>query len=216
VTADYSKHVRQFSRDSGRQVRRSAKIHDTSSTVSEVISGNTYPFPGPNSPISGGQLTRDTITSSRCWFKGAFTYYLPPPDTPVQWFERYESYAHRLFGLRIDPDLLWKLAPWSWAVDWVTNTGSVIRNWSAFQNDGLVMHYGYVMEEKRKEVIYNLTATSLRGGYSTPALTDKVTYLTKSRRGATPYGFGLNPASFTPKQASIISALGINRWAGRR
>lgn len=123
---------------------------------------------------------------------------------------RQEALANKLFGLRLTPELWWQLSPWSWAADWVGNTGSVLHNLSAFSNDGLVMRYGYVMETVKVVTTYTLVDCVLRTGQKVDS---SQTYVQerKQRRRATPFGFGLNPASFSDKQWSIIAALGISR-----
>nr|QDH91240.1 MAG: hypothetical protein H2Rhizo31664e9351_000003 [Leviviridae sp.] len=213
VTSNYQKHINQYARDSGRHIRRSAKLIDTSSTVSSLVNTNLGPYPTPRNIVAGGTLTKDVTTYQRVWFKGSYTYYLPPVD-PVtgSYYKRYAAYADKLFGLSLSPDLLWKITPWTWAIDWMTNTGSVIRNWDAFHNKGLVLHYGYVMEQKTIITKWSLDGFRLS---SNPlrSLTDFEVQTCKVRRKATPYGFGLNPASFSPFQNGVIAALGINRVA---
>jgi hypothetical protein len=213
VTDNYQKIIQQYDRDSGRHVRRNAKLFDTTNTVSSVVQTNAGPFPTPSQIVSGGTLSKDVITKQRVWFKGSFTYYLPPIDGSVHsYYARYSAYASKLYGLSLSPDLLWKVTPWTWAIDWLSNTGSVIRNYDAFHNQGLVMHYGYVMEEKIVATKYRLDGFKLRTNPLT-SLEDYTFQLSRVRRKATPYGFGLNPGSFTPFQNGVIAALGINRTA---
>jgi hypothetical protein len=213
VSDHLSKVAQQYDRDSGRHVRRSAKLWDRSSTVSSLVSSNAAPYPTPSQLQLGGKLYKDVTLKEHVWFKGSFTYYLPPIDGSVHsYFDRYGAYASKFFGLRLDPDLLWKVTPWSWAIDWMTNSGSIIRNWNAFHNQGLVMHYGYVMEEKIEATKYRVDGFKLSSNPLT-SLEDFTFQISRVRRKATPYGFGLTPGSFTPFQNGIIAALGINRAA---
>ena len=154
-----------------------------------------------------GKLTRTEQTTIHRWFSGSFTYYLPPEKAG---YKSFDAYAHRLYGLRLDIDLIWKVAPWTWAADWITNFGDNVRNVAAFSNDGLVMRYGYVMEKTTTVVEYALNGLKL---YGQPPLNLKQAFITqtKVRRKATPYGFGLDPGTFTAKQWSIIAALGISK-----
>lgn len=211
VTDKFTRVIQQYDRDSGRHVRRNTKLFDTSSTVSSLISSNAAPFPTPSQLQLGGPLYKDVISKQRVWFKGSFTYYLPPIDGSVSsYYQRYAAYSQRLFGLRLNIDLLWKVTPWTWALDWMANSGSVIRNWEAFHNQGLVMHYGYVMEEKIESTRFRLSGFRLASN-PISSLEDYTFQISRCRRKATPYGFGLNPGSFTPFQNGIIAALGINR-----
>jgi hypothetical protein len=208
-----TKIIQQYDRDSGRHIRRNAKLFDTSSTTSSDSGPGQGPFPTPSLIVATGHRITDVTLKQRVWFKGSFTYYLPPVDgSALSYFHRYSAYADKLFGLSLNPDLLWKVTPWTWALDWMANTGPIVRNWNAFHNQGLVMHYGYVMEEKIETTRRRLTGFKLNSN-PTSSLEDYVFQISRVRRKATPYGFGLNPASFTPFQNGIIAALGINRSA---
>jgi len=217
VTNNLGRQAHDYHAHSGQDIRRRRTVIDTTSVTGQAPIANQYPYPALDASHyrTPGIMHIQVTTSQKVWFSGAFTYYLPPADNFVHWFNRYENFAHRFYGLRLDPDLLWRIAPWSWAADWFTNTGDVVRNLSAFNNDGLVMRYGYVMEHLRKETVYDLVGCTWADG--TPAsFRDTVVLDTKSRRGANPYGFGVNPGSLTPRQSAIIGALGINRWTGWR
>ena len=72
------------------------------------------------------------------------------------------------------------------------------------------MHYGYVMEEKIESTRFRLSGFRLASN-PISSLEDYTFQISRCRRKATPYGFGLNPGSFTPFQNGIIAALGINR-----
>lgn len=211
VSLQAQKHITNYDMNSGKNIRRSRKILTTQSASTPIVYPGSGPVPTPATLASTGTLTQTDVISQRVWFSGCFTYYLPPLDgSVISYYRRYSRYAQKLFGVGLDPHLLWQLAPWSWASDWFLNTGSVIRNWSAFSTQGLVMRYGYVMEEKTKWTTYSLDGYRM-SSCSSPPLLDTRIEISRVRLRATPYGFGLNPASFTPFQNSIIAALGINR-----
>jgi hypothetical protein len=212
VTSSAQKTLEQYSRDSGKHIRRRRNISSSLVTDTFTYSGNFVPYPPPQITVTGGQLTRTTSIQTRSWFSGAFTYYLPPIDGSVSsYYNRYSAYAQKLYGIKpLDPFLVWELTPWSWALDWISNSRSVLRNLSAFSTGDLVMHYGYVMEEKIKTQSWALTGYKFPHA-SSPTLWDTRTEISRVRLKATPFGFGLNPASFSPFQKGIIAALGINR-----
>lgn len=143
------------------------------------------------------------------WFTAAYMYYCPPPDTP----ERWQSDANKLLGARLTPNVLWNLAPWSWAADWISNTGDIAANLTYLNTDDLVIHHAYIMEETEisHEWIMEVPANYYRS-YPEPQLL-KQTFKTVNKRRirATPYGFGLNWDGFTPKQMAIIGALAASR-----
>ncbi len=200
-----------YARNSGHDVRRGATVsHTTTTTIQDLGLANAA---GPFNVYmvsKKGRLKLTRIDETRIWFRGAFTYYLPSDDTKLGKLKRYEALAHKLFGLRLDPDLLWKLAPWSWAADWIGNVGDNVHNWSAFQNDGLVMRYGYIMEEKSSTFSYSLEDFVTSDGEHFN-LNQVFRHSRRKRVRATPYGFGLNPSTFSAKQWSIIAALGLSK-----
>lgn len=222
--ADTVKHasarMQAYAKGSNHPIRRRYSFPIQSSTEVSTISSSWSGFPALPSPMysSYGVLTRTITTSAERWFSGTYTYYLPPviPEDNefVQAINKWkiaEAYANRLFGLRLTPDLLYKIAPWSWALDWVTNTGDVIHNWSSFANDGLVLKHGYLMEKLSSVTEYSCSEVRFKNG-AVAAPYDRFESVTKSRHRATPYGFGVNPASFNAKQWSVIAALGISKY----
>lgn len=216
---DSAKIVKQYMQSANRPVHRTYRYPIESAVTEQgVVSSNASGVPAlPSSFYTRqGVLTRTVTVTREIWFSGSFTYYLPPivPEDNefVQGINRWkqnEQIANKLFGTRLTPDLLYKLTPWSWAANYVSNAGDVVHNWSAFANDGLVMNYGYLMETKTSREVYALDGLHINGKlcYAKQTL-EKVT---KSRHVASPFGFGVNPASFTAKQWSIIAALGISK-----
>lgn len=207
VARDADRHIAQYVRDSGRGIRR--KYHFPDEITTTVLNmGNGYSAPSLDSylVVGPGKLTKTETTVKKRWFSGSFTYYLPNTVNA----KMREQLAAKLYGLRLTPDLIWKIAPWSWAADWVTNIGDVIHNVSAFREDGLVMRYGYMMETITVTTTYALNGVRL---WNQPPLNLSQTFVvtSKTRRKATPYGFGLDPGTFSAKQWSIIAALGITK-----
>jgi hypothetical protein len=199
-----------FLRNSGRNIRRRYTFPTESSTiVTELGKGYGSPVLVTQLYQHPGDLTKEVRTETKRWFSGCFTYYVPPLTYKSAGVVA-EQLASKLYGLRVTPDLVWKLAPWSWAVDWVSNVGDVVHNFSAFSNDGLVMRYGYVMEHKSVITTWTLKEIALTGAGSF-TLHQFASQSVKTRRRATPYGFGLNSSDFSAKQWSIIAALGISR-----
>jgi len=211
VAKNLDKYIQQYSRGSGQNIRRRRTLPSESATAT-VNMGVAYGSPVLDTPHYSrpGYLLRTDRKTANRWFSGCFTYYLPSAVGFGNRARRTEALANRLLGTRLTPDLVWKLAPWSWAADWVGNAGNVIHNWSAFSNDGLIMRYGYVMETTVSETVYSLRDCVLYEGRRLD-LDQTVRSVTKSRSRATPYGFGLNESDFSSKQKAIILALGISR-----
>jgi hypothetical protein len=203
--------MRQYERDSGKNIRRRYAF-PIDREVETTVREGTYPDLTTGAYFnSSGQLKTTTTYEREVWFSGCFTYYLNLGKSQADRMQYAAQQAKRLYGVRLTPDVLWNLAPWSWAADWVANTGDVLKNISAFSTDGLVMRYGYIMETRRVTVDRVLRGAVPKMGTDTSYLHDRYGTITKVRHAASPYGFGLSPDSFTGKQWSILAALGIAR-----
>jgi len=211
--------VEQLKRDSGRLIRRRYTFPEIRTTTTTVESSNAYGSPGhrligPNCYDGGpGKLTKTREETYRFWFSGAYTYVYPDGHRAVDRMLAAESRLNRLFGTRVNPELLWELTPWSWAADWVSNVGDVARNMSALSSDSLVLRWGYIMCHYTCRDTYLLEGVRLKGVAGGPRSQTFVTDA-KFRQRATPYGFGLDIAAFTPRQWAILGALGISRAQG--
>lgn len=157
----------------------------------------------PSYPYRGnGKILR--VTEEEVWFEARFRYYIPE----IRTVEFKRRALRHLFGLELSPVLLWELLPWSWLVDWFTNIGDLVSNYSdtsLFNN--LAAKYAYLMSRKRVSVRCESTAA-----YSPPS--KAIWYLSlerKTRKEASPFGFDLSWGDLTSRQWSILGALGISR-----
>lgn len=209
--------IDQLKRDSGRLIRRRYTF-PIERTITAPVTQSTSAYGSPGFSLSGaspyvggpGKLTKTREETYEFWFSGAYTYLYVDGDSAVNKMRAREQELSRLYGTRITPDLLWELTPWSWAADWVGNTGDVMKNLSAFSNDSLVLRWGYIMCKYTCRDTYLLEGVRLRGMPPGPVSQTFVTQV-KKRNRATPYGFGLDPAAFTTRQWAILGALGISR-----
>lgn len=118
---------------------------------------------------------------------------------------------NRLFGVIPTPKTAWELTPFSWLLDWGGNFGDVITNVSQLGQDGLVLTYGYVMCHSKVTYDYVWKGRVYVGNIPTPTqVTNRVVIDVKQRQGANPYGLGWTTSELTPKQLSILAALGIS------
>jgi len=207
--------LKQFERDSGRLVRRHYSFPiQTEDTTSVFLPGPrlAYMVP-PASQFWGGprgDVVRRRVKTTRRWFSGAFTYHLPSGSTARGKLERYALEADKLLGVLPTPEVIWNLAPWSWAVDWFSNTGDVISNLSDYAVYGLVMQYGYIMEHSMTQDTYTMSGgTGLKFLQDTTPLT--LVQETKIRRRANPFGFGVSWDGLSPTQLAIAAAIGVTR-----
>lgn len=214
-----NKVLAQYERDAGKQVRRRYEF-PIERTVDTFTSDGAYPAYVNGAHFhSGGKLTVVHETMKRRWFSGAFTYYLPTGYDSRNALDR-AALLTKLLGADTSPDTVWNLLPWSWAVDWISNTGDVINNIDNVANQGQIMRYGYMMEHTLHSITYKLENVILNGsttgGNSTPGSVfnpSTVSYVTetKTRVRANPFGFGLKWDGLSPFQQSILAALGLSR-----
>jgi len=211
--------LEQYERGSGSLTRRRYDFpEEKTSTAVAIGTGNPASYPDAFSMLdpllSPGTCFRRSVTYRKRWFSGAFTYHLPSDYRSRNKLVSLASKARTLLGADLTPEVLWNIAPWSWAVDWFSNAGDVISNFSDWSSDGLVMKYGYVMETSSGRNSYYMDGM---GRFKTAfPRSSRPTVLsacveTKQRIAASPFGFGLNWSGLTPRQLSIATALGITR-----
>jgi hypothetical protein len=155
--------LHQYRRDSDRKIRRGYMF--PSDNRSQVYKGAF--FGSPLGAFVDGVQTESV--KRELWFKGAFRYHIPTTPDQLNKFEQYKQYADKILGIRLTPEVLWNLAPWSWAIDWFTNTGDLLHNISSVGHDGLVMQYGYVMFHREQTLTRTASYKSFGVEIGTPA-----------------------------------------------
>lgn len=203
--------LRQLINDSGKRVRRRYAFPDetTVTTLDEVV----YSFPAydANLHVGKGVRTTTTKTTTKRWFSGCYSYHFPEGDALLAEMQGFLAKANVLAGLP-SVETMWNLAPWSWAVDWFSNVGDVFHNFAAFARDGLVMHYGYIMETRKIEQTVTFRGSMMVANAPMPVASTQVfTSTCKIRVGASPFGFGLTDADLSLRQKAIAAALGISK-----
>lgn len=213
IVLDYEQYVENYEKHSGVWSHRRYDYPPILDTTKASATGK-YPDPAYQVGYWIGTATRDLITQTReeIWFTGDFCYYLPKLDRGSR--SRSRSVAAKLLGLRLTPEVLWDLTPWSWAADWFANTGDQLHNLSAFANDGLIMRHAYVMRKKSIKKTYRTYNIRMKYSGEYLDLTQTFETISKTRAKATPFGFGLNPLTFTVRQWAITTALGLSRAHG--
>lgn len=204
--------IAQYEKDSGKLLRRSYEWPDVKTTEVVTYGSGHKPVPWGNAgslyrPDHVGLLSRTRTTRIRRWLEATFTYYLPPAGSRA----RDIAIANKLYGVRVTPDVLWQLTPWSWAADWATNIGEVTSNVSAFMSDGLVMPYAYIMEEHTYSEEWLLNQVGFKSYPGMQNFRQTFTTIVKKRKQATPFGFGFDFDGLTIRQGAILAALGISR-----
>lgn len=219
--------LEQNERDVTRLVRRRRQLPVTVETTHGLTREAAYYKFYPGTPLSG--VTESNVKSyqqltdvhevnevtTKSWFSAGFRYYFYSYGEGLEYFTEIERQANTLLGTRLDPEVLWNLAPWTWLSDWFLNTGDVMSNLSSMLSDHVVMQYGYLMQTKEVETKVSMPPISGRNGSGWEAISPpyRITssYVRKARVKASPFGFGLNPSEFTSDQWAILGALGISR-----
>jgi len=216
---EFDEKIKQYERDAGRVVRRRYSFAPQLKRVVTTIHSNSSVNTNPSnvrwidSATAGkGTVFRIRVTTVNRWFSGAFTYHLPRDYKARVGVLGLADQARQVLGLDLTPEVLWNVAPWSWAIDWFSSTGDVIHNITDWSSDGLVMKYGYVMEHSIVRDTYTYVGPT---GLTAPDYIRPPNYIlvteTKIRRKATPFGFGLNLSALTGRQKAILAALGMSR-----
>lgn len=167
--------------------------------IAPVLSELYYPGSAPY-----GRRLLSRITRQMVWFEALFRYHVPDIES-VAWKK---DYLRKLFGLQLTPSLVWELTPWSWLVDWFSNVGDVLN---AYSETGLVNNlaakYAYLMGEKS---VVLLDEHQLK---TSPPIATQFQFKLerKSRVEANPFGFGVTWDVLTPRQWSILTALGLKK-----
>jgi hypothetical protein len=222
---DFHERVKQYQRDSGKVVRRRRHLSDTRREV-DVFTGNGGDVTYLPAMISGGELSTyfyDSLGSLRIidvvdqsvWFAGAYSYYLSEAYDFLGKMDRYAELANHALGTDFNVDTAWQLTPWSWMVDWFSDTGTFIKNIVALSNDSLVARYAYVMHRTTVTRMCAVTGMRLKPGASGPtSISAFRTIESKKRTSATPYGFGVDLSHLSVSQSAILGALGLTRSPG--
>lgn len=222
LTHDIDERLAKLRRYNGRNSKRSRKLRDTNE-VTEVSNETSLAFDylltPPLSVSRRGRTIRTVTTtiSNKMWFEGNFRYYVPDIGT-LQWDRR----ARRaLFGLDINPSLIWEVMPWSWLIDWFSNVGDVLSNMSFNAVDHVVANYAYVMQTEETEQVTRVqtfwdaqtgTPSSINYGAGHTEAVYTLKDVRKSRVRANPFGFGITYDGLSAYQTSILAALAVQRW----
>jgi len=233
-----SKIINQYNRDADRIVRRrfGFPYQDTYKNYTDALPGvRLSPLLPSYSDIPNGLWGNDgrwvsssgsydvTLVEAKqkhVWFSGAFRYHLATGDDVFSRIDRTGQVAAKWLGARADAKAFWQAMPWSWFIDWISDVGAIVDNANAAALDGQVLQWGYLMQHTLYKrtlmtnagVVYNYShGGSLNvGNLATTGVTER-----KQRVKATPFGFGLNPDSFSAQQWAILGALGMTRGPSR-
>jgi hypothetical protein len=220
------KYIQETQRMNGEWIRRRRVLETTETTVRTNRQYNSGTDPNLDSERLkhlGKLMTVDGVNCraicdieetnvSEIWAVGSFRYYRPEFDDSLQDYSSSWMTLQRLltlYGARINPSVVWKLTPWSWAIDWFTSIGKHIDFHTDFIEDGITSKYLYIMKKTERR----FTKSSFLNLYSGPLHLSWFKRLNLKQREVadSPYGFNRPWNTLSPKQLSILGAIGITR-----
>lgn len=218
-----AKRITQLKRDNGRTVhrRRTLRREDWQELKSlQTSTISAFLFPALPTQLNSTTINVDRVTkkfSLRTWFEAEFVYYSPELADPGNSLLKLKL---DLLGLSLDADVIYNLVPWSWLLDWFTNTGTLVSNAVLLSKYHVVAKYAYVMQSQRTVLLREATGRYKLGSspWPTPPPAVMLTGITsttrdfKRREAANPYGFGITDSALSAYQWSILVALGLTRF----
>ncbi len=205
--------LKQLLRDNGKPVRRRITLSSTNE-INWTGTGNYY---GAFNPVFVTQyyareprLTQTERYKDRWWATARFRYWLPGGPRDVKWSRRQ---LRRIYGLRLAPSVVYRAIPWSWLVDWFTNTGTVLQNMEAGVADRLAADNFYMMRERTFERTNQAQAEFFRKSGEVVSFTGSSSSIgsCKSRIKGDPFGINTNQNQLSGMQLPILGALGLSR-----
>lgn len=150
------------------------------------------------------------------WFVGSYTTFYPLGFDANDFVSR----AQHMMSIKLTPQTLWELTPWSWLVDWGIHIGDSIAANQAAADDTLHIHYAYAMESTKAHTLMSgkvdNTYTPTTSGYYVRTSRDHFAYQSetewKRRIRANPFGFTSGGLSgLSASQIATLTALGLSR-----
>jgi hypothetical protein len=115
-------------------------------------------------------------------------------------------------GARISPMNLYRSTKWTWLADWVSNTGSVLQAIQDAALDGMAAKYLFLTHHQIKhQLIRQFLPFDANNGGTKELTFTRIIDVKQRKEASSPFEFHLTWDQLTPKQLSILAALGITR-----
>ena len=217
----------QMLRDAGRPVRRRRRISHSGNSkdagdapvkYNSVVHSTTYntkmqPIQVtqcyPNG-LPGATSENQAWADTEIWCEGQSRYWLPPGPHDAAFKA---EMMQRILGMRLSPDAVYNMIPWSWLADYFTTLGSFVKAISPGIADRYVFDYAYLMHSMKHT--YDLVCTQWvftnKAGTKTERITARksTVWSRKTRIVASPVGWGLRKEDLSPFQAAALAALAV-------
>lgn len=146
---------------------------------------------------------------------GSFRYYQPYLDQRSPESQGMLGPLRRqlaLHGARLTPANIYRAVPWTWLLDWVSDSGHVVNAINDWAVDGLVAKYLYLVHHQILTYSYKqITPFNAASGGTQTLNWDRVIDVKQRKEAESPFGFGVHWDDLSPKQLAILGALGILR-----
>jgi hypothetical protein len=159
------------------------------------------------------EVTRERWSYARS--VGRFRQYLPYFDDRSPESEGMLGAIRRqlaLHGARISPEVVYKATPWTWLIDWVSDTGHIVSAINDVAYDGLAAKYLYLVHHQISTytLTQHLPFNNKSGGPKSLQYT-RIFDVKQRKEAGDPFSFGLLGRDLSAKQLAILTALGITR-----
>lgn len=210
------KAIRQFVRDSGRLVRRSANLADTTSNeVSYSSLTTTFVQYERSFFLELGSYRLETVESTTARAFALWEYFASDHNGAIAMHQSAVKRADHFLGLKLTPQVLWQVTPWTWMIDWFLNVSNLLGYQQEVADYSLAMRRsGYVVERSRRMTAVQEFRYRNGAGVRTPWMQAVCTSNSKiqiRRPGLSPYGLVKPWDGLNPFQISIAAALGLQR-----
>jgi hypothetical protein len=212
--------IKRLQDENGQWIRNRAtlKVEETSTKVGGGI--GMFLFPSTTFQ-SGGWFGAASPTyeiwdetSTHITSVGMFRYYRPEFDRSQDggYIDSIRKLQRQLtvYGVRISPSNIYKATPWTWAADWISDTGRYVDRVNDMLIDSVAAKYLYVTSRKVTQRRYVATLPFPSGTLTAEFV---VGLKTTQREGAlSPYGLNLSLSNLSARQLAIAGALGLTRF----
>lgn len=223
-------------RKNGKSIRRRVTLD--AGGFSENIDRNVAPL-STCSPVFVSSLYSSGNSNSqpfpivknydrKIWFVAKYRLWIPELAGVAPLLRDHTRLKAQLYGIDLDPSIIYKVIPWTWLLDWFFSVGAILQNIYLRAKMQVVAVYAYVMASEAYQYDAPGTVTMNQGTYpvvisSSPLVlgwslpprkmsgVSRTRYEFRQREVANPYGFGITFASLSAYQWSILVALGLSR-----
>lgn len=163
--------------------------------------------------VQGSHATVDFKVGTRSvvWAVGKSKYFLGPGYTSSR--REISSIKRNVYAdMRITPDLVYNLVPWSWLMDYFTSLGSLFGALSGGLADSIIFDYAYIMrtDYESHQLTYTQRVYTSKSGEGNTTCSITKEGVIKGRLHASLFGFGLTHEDLSPLQVGILGALGLS------